>query len=70
MAELKPQLGVKPSWVAIPDRIKELAEAIIRCRNDTDGEILAEWAYEIMLLSNVSAVMSEFRKEQYEQLDR
>ena len=63
MSETKPPLGVKPSWIAIPQRIRELAEAIVRCANDTSGEKLDEWAYEIALLSKVQANMSKFRKD-------
>ena len=62
MAELKPPLGAKPSWIAIPERIQDLAEAIVRCKNDTSGELLDEWAYEIALLSRVNAKMSIFRE--------
>ena len=59
----KPPLGVKPSWIAIPQRIKELAEAIIRYKNDTSGELLDEWAYEIAQLSKINANMAKFRKD-------
>ena len=62
MAELKPPLGAKPSWIAIPERIQDLAEAIIRCKNDTSGEMLDEWAYEIALLSRANAKMAKFRE--------
>jgi len=58
--ESKPLLGARPACVAIPDRINELAEAIIRCRNDTSGELLNMWAYEIILLSKVQSKMAAF----------
>lgn len=63
MSETKPPLGVKPSWIAVPQRITALAEAIIRYANDTSGEKIDEWAYEIALLSKVSEGMSKFRKD-------
>jgi len=63
MAEVKPPLGVKPYYIAIPERIGDLAQAIDRCRNDTSGELLDEWSYEIALLSKVMAKMSNFRKD-------
>lgn len=63
MAELKPPLGVEPYYIAIPTRIRDLAKAIERCRNDTSGELLDEWGYEIALLSRVMERMHNFRKE-------
>ena len=53
----RPPLGVSPYYIAIPNRIKELSEAIIRNRNDTNGKI-KEWAKEIVLLSDVMEKIS------------
>jgi len=57
----QPPLGAKPYYVAIPDRITDLAEAIIRNANDTSGKC-KEWANEIILLSDVMEKISN-RKE-------
>ena len=46
----KPPLGVKPYFIALPNRIKELAEAILRNANDTSG-VCKKWAEEIIELS-------------------
>lgn len=63
MGELAPPLGAKPYYIAIPGRIKELAEAILRCRNDMSGELLDKWAFEIAVLSKAQAEMSKYVKE-------
>ena len=46
----KPPLGAKPYFIALPNRIKELAEAILRNANDTSG-VCKQWAEEIIELS-------------------
>lgn len=63
MDDLKPPLGVAPYWIAIPARIKDLAEAIIRCSNDTGGKQLGLWAYEIKVLSEANAKITNYRKD-------
>ena len=52
MGEERPALGIKPYYVAIPNRITDLAKAIIRNANETSGKC-KEWATEIVLLSDV-----------------
>ena len=54
----RPPLGVMPYYIALPARIKELAEAIIRCANDTSG-VCKQWAEEIIELSAVLEKLSE-----------
>ena len=63
MESKKPPLGVRPSYIAIPYRIQELSEAIIRHKYDTSGKLLDEWAYEIAQLSKVEANMENYRKD-------
>lgn len=55
----KPPLGTKPYFIVLPERIKELAEAIIRNANDTSG-VCIQWAEEIIELS---AVLENMRKK-------
>jgi len=53
----KPPIGVKPYYIAIPQRIKELAEAIERYTT-YDYKVSTEtWAYEILCLLRVMEVM-------------
>lgn len=54
----KSVFGVKPHYIAIPGRIKELAEAIIQCSNDTSGTCV-KWAEEIIELSHVMEHLSK-----------
>ncbi len=60
-SEEKPPFGVKPYYISIPARIKELAEAIIRCANDTSG-ICIGWAEEIICHSKTLEEMSRRKK--------
>lgn len=54
---IKPPPGVKPYYIAIPQRIKELAEAIERYTT-YDYKVSTEtWAYEILCLLRVMEVM-------------
>lgn len=53
----RPPLGAKPYYVALPERIKELAEAILRNANDTSG-VCIKWAEEIIELSTALENMS------------
>lgn len=57
---LKPPIGVSPSWYVIPNRNKELADAISRysefdihnvCTRNTkqDIEVIRKWAIEIKM---------------------
>ena len=51
----KPPIGVRPSWFALPHRIKELADAISRytehkrmCTSKEATQLIREWATEII----------------------
>ena len=59
--EEKPPFGVKPYYISVPARIKELAEAIIRCANDTSGVCIG-WAEEIICHSKTLEEMSQRKK--------
>ena len=52
---------LQPSWKVLSARIRDLADAIHLCSDDRSGEILDEWAYEIMLLSRVQRDLRDFR---------
>ena len=54
--EGKPPLGVKPYFIAIPERIRELAEAI--CRNP-ETEKVGQWALEIGMHASTLSSMQE-----------
>lgn len=48
----KPPLGVRPVWIAVWQRIGELAEGIIRQYESAErkADLCKEWASEIILL--------------------
>lgn len=52
----KPNIGVKPYYVAIPERIHELSQAIDRNADVKTGAV-QRWAKEISLLSDVLRAM-------------
>ena len=66
----KPPIGVRPSWYAIPARIKELADGISRYtgheRIGTDKEVtqvIRGWACEIMCHCNTLDKIQDLKKE-------
>ncbi len=60
-ANEKPALGIRPYFLAIPGRIKELAEAISRNATDTNG-LCIKWAEEIICHSKTLEEMSRRKK--------
>ena len=52
----KPPMGVKPFFIAIPERIRELAEAISR---NPESEKVGQWALEIDLHASTLSSMRE-----------
>lgn len=58
----KPQLGVKPYWIVIPERIAELADAIKRLSATGDRDEIYKLSVEI----NVWAQMMQMLKKKIE----
>ena len=58
-----PLLGVKPYWIAIPQRIAELADAIERNAAKPNPERIDEWTMEISILTEVMKTMEEELKK-------
>ena len=52
----KPPMGVKPFFIAIPDRIRELSEAISR---NPESENVGQWAQEIGMHASTLSSMRE-----------
>jgi len=56
---IKPPLGVTPSWLTIENRIKELAAAILRYNDDlnANNKTIKRWAREIILYCDLAEQM-------------
>lgn len=70
MDENKPPLGAKPYFVAIPQRIQELTEAIERqmeeypVLNEKSCELIGIWSAEIAYLCDVCEKLRNFREDE------
>lgn len=65
----EPPIGVSPSWYVIPNRIKELANAISRysahdriCRDKDVTNLIREWAEEITCHCNTVDKIQDIRE--------
>lgn len=55
----KPQLGVKPYWIVIPERIAELADAIKRLSATGDRDTIYKLSFEINLWVQVMQMLEK-----------